>query len=250
MTPIKSRAWIPGAKSPLPSTPVPWASEVSFRRGPQGGSGGEAEGLGAASSQVRSWNGPSRRPGGRPSTETQPRGARDRLRRTQSGQAREGRGGAGPGRRGRPHPAWRSRISPLFSHLFAQRPHLILVKLFTLVQLLDPLVQLLGERLVVHGGPIPWPAASLPPPRPFPPPPRAPLPSPAAAAAASSQRERRERGSAAAGPSPRPRPAGSSRRAASRRPSPARLRAPGVGKGRGEVGGTAARDFDAAPAGR
>lgn len=159
--------------------------------------------------QARSRNGPTRRPGGRPSKETQPRGAPDPLRRAQRGQAPEGRG-----RRGRPHPAQRSRISPLFSYLFAQSPHLVLVKLFTLVQLLDPLVQLLGERLVVHGGPIPRPAASLPPPRPFPPPRRAPLPSPAAAAAASSQRERRERGSAAAGPSPRPRPASGSGRAA------------------------------------
>lgn len=46
------------------------------------------------------------------------------------------------------------------AYLLAQRPHLVLVQLLTLVQLLHPLVQLLGERLVVHGGEPRVPAAS------------------------------------------------------------------------------------------
>ena len=216
---------------PPPTYPGP------HRPGP--GESGPDRGLGPRGS----WKGPTRIGGECPSRRRSPPGPRTGAPGTGLA-SREGRGG-GAGeeeeeRGPRPH------FAPFLSYLFAQRPHLVLVQLFTLVQLLDPLVQLLGERLVVHSGPSPSPAASRPPPRPRAPQPRAPLHSPGAAAAASSQREGKEPGSATPHPAQAPRAAPGTRSPGDPCPPwPVRPRAPGVGEGRGEV-----RGFREAPAGR
>lgn len=181
-----------------------------------------ADGPGEGSPTPRGRNGWAGRPGGRRSRTHIPAGPRWAA----PGQGPAG-GRAGAGRKAAARPSSALPHSPpRRPHLLAQRSHLVLVQLLTLVQLLDPLVQLLGERLVVHGGPIPMripspgPAAALPPPHPPPAPARAPLPSPSAAVARS-HRRRTEPGRAAAVPAPRPSPAGGSEREACRRPPPA-----------------------------
>ena len=133
-------------RSPRP--PIPDALGL----GP-GRSGGL--GLTRAVSREGSWKGPAP-----PRSDAEAGDAAPRVPGPGAGMKAGGRPERGR-RRGFPHPAEapRPHLAPLLAHLFTQRPDLVLVELFTLIQLFDPLVQVLSERLVVHGGPRPSAAA-------------------------------------------------------------------------------------------
>ena len=158
-------------RSPRP--PIPDALGL----GP-GRSGGL--GLTRAVSREGSWKGPAP-----PRSDAEAGDAAPRVPGPGAGMKAGGRPERGR-RRGFPHPAEapRPHLAPLLAHLFTQRPDLVLVQLFTLIQLLDPLVQVLSERLVVHGGPSPSAAASSRPPR---------APAPGAAPLAPRRRRLRKR---------------------------------------------------------
>lgn len=226
-------------RSPRP--PIPDALGL----GP-GRSGGL--GLTRAVSREGSWKGPAP-----PRSDAEAGDAAPRVPGPGAGMKAGGRPERGR-RRGFPHPAEapRPHLAPLLAHLFTQRPDLVLVELFTLIQLFDPLVQVLSERLVVHGGPRPSAAASSRPPR---------APAPGAAPLAPRRRRRQlpagEGGAGHCGPRAPPKPLGRLR-ARGLRETPARpgppARAPGESvKDAGTCGASAQlppEDGHPPPAGR